>query len=103
MLFPSRWYEGYPMVLSECFSLGRPVVSTNIGNQGDIVIASGGGVTFDIDDETGFRAALEEVLLHNDAYSANAAAYYAQNLTRQRNYELLEKIYNSVKHISNTR
>ena len=103
MLFPSRWYEGYPMVLSECFSLGRTVVSTNIGNQGDIVIASGGGVTFDIDDETGFRAALEKVLQNNAVYSANATAYYEQNLTRQRNYELLEKIYNSVKHISNTR
>lgn len=99
MLFLSELYEGYPMVLPECFSVGRPVVSTNIGNQGDILAASGGGVTFAPGDAAGFRAALEEVLQNNARYSANAAGYYEQNLTRQRNYEMLRDIYEKVKHI----
>lgn len=100
LLFLSELYEGYPMVLPECFSVGRPVVSTNIGNQGDILAASGGGVTFAPGDAEGFRQALEEVLRNNADYSAKAAAYYERNLTRQRNYQMLADIYEKVTHIS---
>ena len=33
LIFPSIWYEGFPMTIAESFSLGVPVISTNIENQ----------------------------------------------------------------------
>ncbi|MCR4892918.1 MAG: glycosyltransferase family 4 protein [Lachnospiraceae bacterium] len=37
MIFASKWYEGFPMTIIECFSVGRPVLGLDFGNGGDIL------------------------------------------------------------------
>lgn len=100
LLFPSNWYEGYPMIISEAFSIGKPVVSTNIGNQKDIVSSSNGGTVFKCNDKETFKLALDEIIENNDIYSENAKKYYDSFLNEDYNYKRLIEIYDRAKHIN---
>jgi len=46
MVFPSEWYEHFPIVLLEAFAFGKPVVSSNIGNMPLIVENGKSGLHF---------------------------------------------------------
>lgn len=48
LIFPTRWYEGFPMSVIESFSVGTPVVCSNIGNVGSIVEEGVNGCKFDV-------------------------------------------------------
>lgn len=100
LLFPSEWYEGFPMLIGESFGLGRPLVSTMLGNHWDVVRQSGGGVGFPVGDTERFRQALENVLQHNEQYSSCARTYYENNLMKEQNYLVLSDVYERAKHIS---
>lgn len=100
LLFPSEWYEGFPMLIGESFGLGRPIVSTMLGNHWDVVRQSGGGVGFPVGDTERFRQALENVLQHNEQYSSCARAYYENNLMKEQNYLVLSDVYERANHIS---
>lgn len=96
LLFPSLLYESYGMTLVESFGLGRPVVSTDLGNPADIIRASGGGVLYEPGDKESFYKALEEVIRNNAQYASNASRYYREALTAEKNYEKLCEIYDRV-------
>ena len=47
LLFPSLWYEGFPLTIVESFSVGTPVIGSDIGNIRELIE----------DGETGFKFA----------------------------------------------
>lgn len=96
MIFPSRLYEGFPMTIAESFSLGVPVVATDIGNHADLVKWSNAGVLFPYGDESQFRRAIDEVIFNNERYSQYAKAYYTTYLTPNESYKCLSRIYGEV-------
>lgn len=93
LIFPSVWYEGFPMAISESFSVGCPVVSADIGNQAALIKASGGGELFDLYDEESFVEAIEHVIKKREELSELAYDYYRNNLTSEGNYKRLIEIY----------
>lgn len=93
MIFPSLWYEGFPMIIAESMSVGCPVISSNIGNEGDIVLKSKGGVVFNHKDKNGFKIAIEEVIENNLFYRKNAMKYYKEFLSKDKNYKKQSEIY----------
>lgn len=93
LLFPSTLYEGFPMIIAESFAIGRPVVCASLGNHGDVIRVSGGGVLYKNGDNESFRNAIEEIVSCNAQYASNAAAYYQAQLTPEKNYEMLCDIY----------
>lgn len=96
LITPYIWYEGYPMNIAECFSLGVPVVSTSIGNAGDLVSKSNAGTLFDFEVKGSFRKALDAVYEQRTKFSFNAYNYYLCNQTPASNYERLNKIYDTL-------
>ena len=99
LVFPSICYEGFSMILTESFGLGRPVLAADLGNHGALVRESGGGVVYPLGDEEAFCRGVRELLENNAAYARNALACYEEKLNEESNYEILRKIYDEAKHI----
>ncbi len=38
LIFPTQWYEGFPMTIVEAYSVGTPVIGPDMGNVGDLII-----------------------------------------------------------------
>lgn len=93
MVFPSIWYEGFPMIIAESMALGCPVLSSNIGNEGDIVSSSGGGVVFDPYNQDSFIEAIKDIEENNSIYRYAAHSYYKNILNKSENLASLEDIY----------
>lgn len=89
LILPTRWYEGFPMTIIESFSVGTPVVCTDLGNAGSLIEDGKNGWKFQPESVDGLADAvrkinhsfegLEEGMIHK---------YSAEN-----NYEQLRKIY----------
>lgn len=99
MIFPSLWYEGFPMIIAESMAVGCPVISTNIGNEGDLVTLSNAGVIFDINSDESFKLAVEKCIRNNEELSLNAQKFYNEVLSKKQNYEYLNEIYNNLRMI----
>lgn len=93
LVFPSIWYEGFPMTIAESFSIGCPVIATNIGNQASIIRESKAGCLFELDSKESFTEAIHKVITNREEYSEMAKKYYEMNLTPSGNYKRLIEIY----------
>lgn len=60
------------------YAYGRPVLASEVGSLCESVERGVTGETFACGDHAAFRAALERMLAHLDAYSANAIVSYAR-------------------------
>lgn len=100
VVFPSMWYEGFPMIIAESMAIGCPVLSSDIGNQAALVKKSQGGTVFNFDKEDSFRNALEDIYQNREQYSQNCLQYYKKYLSSENNYKKLSDIYDKAKFIS---
>ncbi len=50
LVFPTQWYEGFPMTIVESLAVGTPIIGSNIGNVGTIVKDGVNGLLFQYDD-----------------------------------------------------
>lgn len=92
LIFASEGYEGFPMTIAESFSLGVPVLTTRLGNQGSIVKASVTGELFALHNSTEFEQGIHMIQTHREHYAdglQNAAAQYAPQV----NFVQLMRIY----------
>lgn len=97
MIFPSLWYEGFPMIIAESMSIGCPVISTKIGNQGNLIEQSKGGVTFDFHSNESLKKAVDKCIIDNIELSKNARIFYKEVLEKRNNYIILNNIYENIK------
>lgn len=92
LILPTRWYEGFPMNIVEAYSVGTPVICSDLGNAGDIVIEGVTGWKFtEIDDLIDCVRKAEKQNLYKKTYSE-----YMSKYTEQINYESLLQIYRSL-------
>ena len=92
LIFPTLWYEGFPMSIVEAYSVGTAVISSDIGNAESIVIEGVTGWKF----ETGSAEGLVEKVLNWSDISDSVFQVYNEKYTAERNYEMLAEIYKSV-------
>lgn len=97
LIFPSMWYEGFPMTIIEAMALGTPVVCAEIGNQGDIIKSTKGGCVYKLDDSNSFKRAIGSVKDNFEQLSRNAKNAYEKHYTPEANYKQLKAIYEALK------
>lgn len=98
-IIPSEGYETFGMGIPECFSMKLPVICTDIGNPGEMVKESKGGLVYPIGDLSKFQAVVKEMIEMRQVYSENAYQYYLNNLTDEKNYKELVEIYDKSRNI----
>jgi glycosyltransferase involved in cell wall biosynthesis len=96
LVFPSTWYEVFPLVIVEAFATGLPVIASDIGNMSSLIDHEHTGLHFRPGDGEDLAAQVERVLLHPedlDRMRLEARAEFEARYTAERNYERLMEIY----------
>lgn len=96
LLFPSVWYEGFPMTIVEALAFGVPVITSNIGSQSEIIEDNVTGLHF----EAGNANELQKRIKSFDdnpemvkSLSKNARNEYLDHYTPKKNIKQLTQIY----------
>jgi glycosyltransferase involved in cell wall biosynthesis len=96
MVFPSIWYEGFPMVIVEAFSRGTPVLSSKLGSMAEIVQHGSNGLHFAAGDPGSLDEQMTWVSNHSQGLHAMRAAArrdFAAKYSAGKNYDQLLDIY----------
>lgn len=100
VIFPSLWYEGFPMTIAEAAMLGTPVIANDIGNGAalvrqmspDTVIHLADGFTQNANGE-GSACILDRDL--RAEYSDIYRKWYEEHITADAHYDALMRIYDN--------
>lgn len=98
LVLPTQCYEGFPMSIVEAFSVGTPVICSDLGNAGSIVEEKITGFKFQYNESDSLKCVIKEFesydikLLQQSAYG-KYRRYFDQN----RNYEMFQTIYREIK------
>lgn len=96
LVFPSRWYEGFPVTLVEALACGLPVVASRLGAMSEAVRESRSGLLFEPGDAGGLRRCAERLWESpREAEEMGRAARedFETRYTAERNFEMLMAIY----------
>lgn len=96
LILPTQWYEGFPMSVIESFSVGTPVICSDLGNAGSIVIEGINGFKFKTNNSEKLIGAMMKIDKCKDIYKTTLDDY-DRRYTDTENYSLLIKIYDQLK------
>lgn len=93
LILPTQWYEGFPMSILEAFSVGTPVIGSDIGNVGNIIINGVNGYRFCYNSS---RDLAEKVQTFQEIAPEKIVEYSKERYSAAANYKKLKKIYDRV-------
>ncbi|MCP4400583.1 MAG: glycosyltransferase family 4 protein [bacterium] len=99
LIFPSEWYEGFPMVLAKAFAHGLPVIASRLGAVAEIVEDGKTGLLFEAGNADDLAAKVRWMQAHpaeRERMGHNARQEYLDKYTPEKNYQLLMEIYERV-------
>jgi glycosyltransferase involved in cell wall biosynthesis len=99
LIFPSRWYEPFGMVLLEAAAAGVPAIAARIAGVPELVIEDKTGLLFDLQKVDDLADKANWAWTHPaemEAMGSAARQLYLQNFTAEKNYESLINVYRSV-------
>jgi len=99
LIFPSEWYEGFPMTIVESFACGVPVITSRLGSMEEIVQDGRTGLHFNAGDPQDLASKVEWAWSHPgelERMGLAARAEYDEKYTPKRNFEILQEIYRDV-------
>ncbi len=96
LVFPSIWYEGFPVTIAEAYACGVPVIASRLGSMEELILDGITGLHFAPGDADDLAATVlrawrdpEEML----AMGRAARVEFDSKYTADRNYDLLMDIY----------
>lgn len=89
LILPTQWYEGFPMSIIEAFSVGTPVICTDIGNSKSIIEDGKNGTTFELNNMISLIEAVNNINISKEAVLNIFNRFYTEEV----NYEKLNNIY----------
>jgi glycosyltransferase involved in cell wall biosynthesis len=99
LIFPSLWFEGFPITLLEAFSTCTPVIATRLGGMKEIIQEGVNGLLFEPDDIEELLQRIHEIDNNPELVQKlreNARLSYLDRYTAGRNYSQLVSIYEKV-------
>ncbi|MBR0829854.1 glycosyltransferase family 4 protein [Bradyrhizobium manausense] len=100
LVFPSRWYEGLPMVIVEAFACGLPVLGTALGGAAELLANGEGGWLFPPRSVLELQRLVRNILADPDALSKvrlSARQLFERRFSPTVNYHQLMAIYADAK------
>ncbi|MFT4115679.1 glycosyltransferase family 4 protein [Bradyrhizobium sp.] len=98
VVVPSRWFEGFSLIVAEAFSTATPVVVSRMGSLAELVEDDISGFTRELDDFPSWKEAIERLLntpqLARDL-GRGARLAFERKFTRERNLQRLSEIYSA--------
>jgi glycosyltransferase involved in cell wall biosynthesis len=98
LVFPSRWYEGFPRVIVEAYAVGLPVVASNLGSMSELIVHGQTGLHARPGDPADLAAQVIRIATNaqeRDAMRQGARAAFESAYTAERNYAQLMAIYHA--------
>ena len=99
LVFPSIWYEGFPLTIAEAFACGLPVIAPQLGSMAEIVEDEVTGLHFQVGNSADLAAKIRWAITHPESMipmRKQAHSEYKAKYTPEANYQLLMKIYQQV-------
>lgn len=99
IIVPSMCYEGFPMTITESFSLGVPVIGSKLGNIESIIDDRYNGLLFNTNSSESLTDLVEKLFYNRDLnieLGNNAYETFAKFYTDKENYKILSKIYSNI-------
>jgi glycosyltransferase involved in cell wall biosynthesis len=99
LVFPSIWYEGFPMTIVEAYACGLPVIASNLGTMVSIVKDGFTGLHFAAGDPGDLAAKVTWFGEHPDQareFRRNARREFMLRYSAADNYAQLMRIYEQV-------
>lgn len=95
LILPTQVYEGFPVTIVEAYGHGTPVIASDLGNAGNLVISDVTGEKFSYQS----AEALANVVKEFGAYdSEKILMIYQEKYSSDRNYKDLWRIYEIISH-----
>ncbi len=100
ILVPSEWYENNPLTIVEAYSLGKPVIGSNIGGIPELIIEGKTGFLFNMGDSNEFELKIGQATQLGEAQylemSEAAFGFACEKFSEKTHYRDLLNIYNEV-------
>jgi glycosyltransferase involved in cell wall biosynthesis len=96
LVFPSEWYENFPVTIAESFACGVPVICSRLGAMQEIVEDGRNGLHFTPGDADDLAEKVSWAWNHPEhmrSMGKEARQEYESKYTAEKNYPLLMEIY----------
>lgn len=96
LLLPTQLYEGFPMTIAESYSLGTPVIGSNIGNTADLIENGKTGFVYNTDEPGALQSIINRFCKDEFDYKAmesNCQKVFSEKYSEDINYHILLNIY----------
>ena len=106
-MVPSEWYEISGLIIFEAFTYGKPAIGSNIGGIKELIKDTERGILFETGNSDDLSASIKFLLNNPDIVEEmgeNAKNYIATELSAEKHYQKLIKIYENAisKHLVHT-
>ncbi|SFC74968.1 glycosyltransferase family 4 protein [Butyrivibrio sp. YAB3001] len=93
MIHPTQLYEGFPMTIAESYSMGTPIIASDIGNVGSLVDEGISGIKFKSNSVVSMAKAVETFM----EKPIHLPEEYLTKYSEENNYLMLKTIYETVR------
>jgi glycosyltransferase involved in cell wall biosynthesis len=96
LVFPSLYYENFPVVIAEAYAAGLPIIASDVGSMSLLIDHGRTGLHVRSADAADLAAKLLWLWAHPQdraRMSVNARVEFERKYTAERNYEALMAIY----------
>src|SRR5579862_2526570 len=99
LVFPSEWYEGFPVTIAEAFACGVPVIGSRLGAMQEIIVDGHTGLHFEPGDAEDLCGKIRWAWEHPQQMQEmgrRARREFEKKYSAERNIAMLEDIYGLV-------